>query len=484
MGIIFLVPELKHWYDGKISDKSELKKYFPWRTKKGHSMTNQLTYNLELPQNNENIYFRFYFSGWILPPYDINKVELFLNNNRIEDFTIRRTIRVDVRDEFQHISNAKDSGFEGIVTIGDMEGEFHFKVFYSTENNERILIGERIISNTKSIISAPPQFFTLGLTNQCNLSCTMCPKHSPKFTHKCHFHIMEKEISCKVLTELIRFSPSLRRISLQDFGEPFLYKDLFEVIEYLNKNLENCEIYLETNGLLLNEDLIERTLRLRVFAIIVSLDAASEDTYKKIRSNGSIQKVIGNLKTLITRRNARNSRSPLITTNFSMNRRNFTEIPQYIEICEKLGVDYIGLCHAFGLFESDKEDRILPLGEKENEYCEHYTQIKKSIELSKPYLIKKCKIPNVSPDDFLISCSISGNNSIHMDVDGNVFPCCILAAKSLEDKTCVRPMGNVREQTLLEIWDSSEFRKFREDMYGGKLPHIICKKCPAYYGAM
>ena len=71
---------------------------------------------------------------------------------------------------------------------------------------------------------------------------------------------------------------------------------------------------------------------------------------------------------------------------------------------------------------------------------------------------------------------------MYVDIHGDAYPCCVFAGKALEKTAPPLCMGNVRTQTLKEIWDSPRFTGFREKFFRGEFPHVICEKCPKFSG--
>lgn len=445
-------------------------------------MENQIISCLDKPDNNEAGYFRFYICGWVLPPGKIQRFEVCLNDKKVTNFKTRQMKRPDLVAAFPKIMNAGEGGFEGIVEVGEADGNYSLTVYGVMEDNERVLIGQKNIVNEKSQINLPPRYLSLGLISRCNFSCKMCPVHSSQSGFDFKGGVMEKKISDKILSELPAFSPLLQGISPHDYGEPFLSNDLFDILANIREKLPHVNINLSTNGSLLNDNLIGKILNSGISSISFSLDAATDQTYQKMRPGGNFQSVIGNIKKIIAQRKKMNLQTPVITTNFVITRVNLNEIIQYITLCKMLEVDGIGFVHPFGLFNSDKDSLILPLGEKGNEYCDHFLTIKKEIEVTRSDLKNKCIIPNIFPNDLITDCSFNGKTRMFIDTNGDVFPCCVIAAKGKEKKSDVKRMGNVYNQSLQEIWDSSEFTEFRKKFYKGIFPHSICKICPKYYG--
>ena len=58
---------------------------------------------------------------------------------------------------------------------------------------------------------------------------------------------------------------------------------------------------------------------------------------------------------------------------------------------------------------------------------------------------------------------------LNIDPDGTVIPCCIASTHN-------PVVGNVSEQSLEDIWNSSKMKSLRKEFMEGKEP-IICDKC-------
>jgi len=116
---------------------------------------------------------------------------------------------------------------------------------------------------------------TLELTAFCNLRCWMCPIDKLKRTGA----MMDFRLVQKIINE----NPQLKRINLNNWGEPFLYPRFFEVINYINAKLPDCKIYFATNGRLLNDSKISAILSRKIYEIQFSVDGVG-DVYEAIRN--------------------------------------------------------------------------------------------------------------------------------------------------------------------------------------------------------
>jgi len=432
---------------------------------------------LDKPDDLEHGFFRFYFAGWVLPTENIEKLEIRLNGVQWPNYSIYKVRRVDLNLAFPNIPNAENGGYEGIITVGNQEGSCNFDISVSTENNKRIEIGRKVLYNTKNVIHNPPSILNMGIISRCNLSCKMCPKHSSFSKKDINKPVMDEILVEKIIDQLRDFSPKLKQIEFQDYGEPFLYKDIFLIANRIANILPDCIIHMNTNGNLLNEELIDKIINSKIHSIAFSLDAGKESTYKKIRIGGDFSKVISNIKLLVSRREFYKFKKPYIVTNFVIMRSNLHELSDYINLSESLNVDGIGFIFPFGLFESDKNEVLKTLFEEENEYSKQYSKIKSELEKSNKYYL-----PNFSPKLCMTDCSHGGKCSLYIDTIGDVYPCCVLAIKGQEKGSGYDAMGNIKNQSLQEIGESEKFVLFREKFYRGKYPHEICKNCPPFYG--
>ena len=77
-------------------------------------------------------------------------------------------------------------------------------------------------------------------------------------------------------------------------GEPFVREDLFDLIDYTIK-LELNPIIV-TNGTLLNAQNIQKCFEARIKWLSISIDAASEKAFSKIRGENALGKIINNIE--------------------------------------------------------------------------------------------------------------------------------------------------------------------------------------------
>ena len=125
-------------------------------------------------------------------------------------------------------------------------------------------------------------------------------------------------------------------------GEPFIsdvYEELFEYI--LNTKKVNIQHVIQTNGSYLKSkaDMLKRLLP-TVKELRISFDAATPETYQKIRVNGNWDLLIENVrwtKKLIDQLQIKTS----LTADFVVQLDNYKEIPAFVQLCDDLGIKHI-----------------------------------------------------------------------------------------------------------------------------------------------
>ncbi len=164
----------------------------------------------------------------------------------------------------------------------------------------------------------------LYLADQCNLSCRHC-WISPGFSQD-----QKDGISIEYLKQTISEAKGLGLQSVKlTGGEPLLYRDIYALLEFLAA--EKIKILIETNGTLLNNNILEKLKSCEMELISVSLDASTPEVHDEIRGiKGSFDRTIAGLSML----SEYGFKFQIIMT---LHRKNFMEIPGLISLCKDLG---------------------------------------------------------------------------------------------------------------------------------------------------
>lgn len=133
-----------------------------------------------------------------------------------------------------------------------------------------------------------PMKLEIALTNACNQNCIHCSNFGP--SHKTN------QIDLETIDNLLKYESV--QIVLTG-GEPFLHPNIFEIINKIKINTGSF-VKICSNGILLDKETcrqLKKTGIDKFDTLQISLDAATSQTYRKIRGIG-FQSVIDNISNI------------------------------------------------------------------------------------------------------------------------------------------------------------------------------------------
>ena len=121
-------------------------------------------------------------------------------------------------------------------------------------------------------------------------------------------------------------------------GEPFMMPNLDELLDIFRRTGKTLQ--MTTNGQILTDRNIQRLLGLPI-DLYVSLDAATPDTYAKLRNN-TFNRLVANLRRLIAAKGGR-GRLPYVHLVFMPMRCNIHELEAFVRLAAELNADRLVL---------------------------------------------------------------------------------------------------------------------------------------------
>ncbi|MCX6709356.1 MAG: radical SAM protein [Candidatus Woesearchaeota archaeon] len=177
-----------------------------------------------------------------------------------------------------------------------------------------------------------PHWVYLSVTNRCLLDCRMC---GVKKLGACDE--MSTDELKKIIKEISEFGGD--QTILFTGGEPFLRKDIFELIEYSSSLGMPTEIV--SNGQLIDEELTDKIVKSGLRNIAISLDGATAEAYESIRGiPGSFEKAKRAIR-LLSEARKKIGKGPQISAWTTMMRQNITELSEIMRLSKNLGADVI-----------------------------------------------------------------------------------------------------------------------------------------------
>jgi len=201
--------------------------------------------------------------------------------------------------------------------------------------------------------SALPQVLELATSTLCNINppCVMC------FTRIFDIWPYKGDLDKTAFENLIPFLKGFQTISLHGIGEPLLGKKLFTILD--NINTDTTFVQFNSNGLLLTEEMSRNLIKKGLKLIDFSIDAASPETYKKIRRN-DFNLVVDNIKRLNEIKKELGVKHPEIKINMTLMKENLPEVIPFIELAKRLEAKtvHLGLLNPFKEYEIENEGFI------------------------------------------------------------------------------------------------------------------------------
>ncbi|HPD81837.1 MAG TPA: radical SAM/SPASM domain-containing protein [Candidatus Pacearchaeota archaeon] len=288
---------------------------------------------------------------------------------------------------------------------------------------------KKIRKTINSLEKKFPLGVDIGTTNLCNAACIMCPHSKLK-----KMGTMDMKLYKKIIDNCARLN--IKLITLSFFGEPFLDKNIIEKIKYAKEKKMYVGLY--SNASLLNKDLSKKIIESGLDGITISFDGYSKETYEKIRKNLKFEITKRNVLELINIKNKMKRLNPKITLVLVELEENKKEIGNfYKEWKEK--VDSIN---------------IINMRNWANDIQKEGT--KESFHFNKKIKRKPCALIWLK---------------MIVDWNGDVVLCC-------DDWNHSIILGNLKKQTIEEIWEGDKLKKIRESHKKGEFYNVpLCAGC-------
>lgn len=328
----------------------------------------------------------------------------------------------------------------------------------------------------------------LPTTDNCHLLCAHCVRTEKKMGQDPTFDTFKKFLS--------NFSPEMfDHLLLSDFGEPFLRKDILDLLRHVKfQGFPN--VTLVSTGILLTEKISQALVEERLLVKIqFSAEGATREGYEAIRG-ANYKTFISNVKTL-SDLNAKANYPIYIELNVVCFKDNLNELSGMMDLAHRLSMNQVTYVHlnpvtfAGQTKMSDKFADKVCTPDQHLDRCDpiKIRAIFKEIhEKSKLY-----KIDYVPPEAW-DQAEVPAPPPVRQDTDqrenlgceqlykwvqvnseGNVYPCCQIAKNY--------SMGNLHSRSFWDIWNGEVFSKFREDLKNGN-PNEFCRKCNIYNGKL
>lgn len=301
-----------------------------------------------------------------------------------------------------------------------------------------------------------PIYIEISPSGTCNHRCIFCAfeylDYKPRF--------IDKEVLKKTLKELA--DCKVRSIMFSGEGEPFLHKDLPEIILYARK--VGLDIACAINGVLFSPQKAKRCLGALTW-IKVSINAGTKKTFSKIHNcrEEDFDRVMFNLKEAVKIKR-KNKYACTIGAQIVLLPENIKEIARLANLLKEIGVQYLVvkpfIKHLMSAHNISREITHKELSILENELKKFskdnfkiYFRAHSFMKLKEPRFYKRCLgLP--------FFCEITSN--------GNIYTCGPYLGNS---DFCY---GNIYENSFVEIWKGRKRKQILERV--SRMDARLCMK--------
>ena len=292
-------------------------------------------------------------------------------------------------------------------------------------------------------ITGLPISISVEPTTACNLRCPECPSGLRSFTRPTGN--LDTSLFYNLIDEI---GDTLSYLIFYFQGEPYLHKQLHEMIQYASER--GIYTATSTNAHFLDEETAIKTVESGLDRLIISIDGATQETYESYRKTGKLDKVLEGTKNMVKVKKALGKKNPHIVWQFLVVRPNEHEIPTIREMAKEYGVDQLGFKTA-QIYDYEFGNDLIPTIEKYARY------------------------EQLGDGRFTIKNAMNNEcwkmwHSCVMTWDGRVVPCCF-------DKDAHHVLGNTSENSFSDIWHSEAYQNFRGTLLQSRDQIDMCKNC-------
>jgi radical SAM protein with 4Fe4S-binding SPASM domain len=298
-----------------------------------------------------------------------------------------------------------------------------------------------------------PSTLMVEPTNACNLHCPACPTGAGILNRPPR--AMSGDEFGKILDQALAPPGYLRRVTLFNYGEPFLCKDLLRMVRYAADR--GLETFTSTNGQFFGgEKIADEVVASGLTELLVCLDGADQETIRRYRKEANFDEILSGIRRILAARAKTGRATPIVELQFIVMKHNESQIERMRLIAAGLGVDRfivktVGINSAMPGFERLAEE-LLPAdlsGSRYERRADGSFALKGEPGCGCEYVF----------------------STLVVNSNGDVVPCCY-------DIHSEHVMGNLFRQPLAEVWLGEKFRDFRRRAGARREAVAICRHCP------
>jgi len=322
-----------------------------------------------------------------------------------------------------------------------------------------------------ALVPTFPRTLYLETTNRCDSECQTCLRT---------FNTLEppKDLTLAEVQRLVDQFPVLERVVLHGIGEPLLNKQIFEIVAYLKT--KGATVLFNSDAISLTQKRAAQLIDSGLDEYRVSMDAATRETYARIRGVDQFARVIRNVGYLVSLLQQQGCSRPRVSMWFTTLKTNLDELPAFIRLAAQLGVPEVNaqrlVFYGQGLAVQEQslhrrlEEREQGLLGEAETLAQQYGITFKASGATTPIQSLNGAAPDQRP---WAGCQRPWTLS-YVTANGNVLPCCISPWTTKSYRNLV--LGNAFTTEFAHVWNGERYQQFRQDFESEVAPDP-CRGC-------
>jgi len=299
----------------------------------------------------------------------------------------------------------------------------------------------------------------IDVCSVCNFKCSFCFQADNKAMKEVGLKrgMMPIDLFTKIVDDLKEFPEKLKKVKIGNHGEPTLHPDLPLMIKYVKESgvAELVEVF--TNGSKLEPNLNDAMVEAGLDRINISLEGLSDKRYKEVAgAKVDFQEIVDGVRDLYAKKESAGS-----------------DLKIYVKIADQTSALDKGDTRLFILDEKERSlffdlfsdhcdeifiEKVVP------QWAEVQLEKQNDVNETGMYGQKIKQYKEICPFVFMY---------LHFNWDGTTSPCTLDWPKKVV-------VGNVKENSVKEIWHSERWRKLQIAMLNGDRDKIdFCRNCSA-----
>ncbi|MBI3014934.1 MAG: radical SAM protein [Candidatus Tectomicrobia bacterium] len=328
----------------------------------------------------------------------------------------------------------------------------------------------------EAVAAYDPTCLYLEVSNECNLTCKTCPLTYGKAEEPA-------ALGFEQVQQIVSQFPDVKRVTLHGVGEPLLNRDLPKIIRWLKE--QGIHVLFNSNGTLMNRRWQEALIASGLDEIRLSLDAATPETFARVRGKPLFEVIVKNIRGLMALKIERGSPLPLVSLWLTGLRETIKELPDFIRLAHSLGVDRVHL-QRLVYWEEENHGRLATAGQS---LFGSLRDEEEEIIASGQELARELGISFEASGATSPAASLARRDReqpwkdcmrpwtlMYISARGSCFPCCI-APFSTKDLGSLS-LGNAFAEDLATIWNGKRYQEFRQRLLSPDPPEC-CVGCGA-----